>query len=174
MTLDFVRTEPGDDPIIIEGYFAAPPARVFQAWTDPDMVMKWFGPAPHSLHSATIDLRQGGLWRFLESSNEDTSVGFEGEYLVIESNQRLVFTWSHVIAHATGEREATPYSQVEVVFTAQGCGTEVRLVHSAVHSEDARRGFSGGWAFAFNTMSALFSDSEGVWSHGIKTGGDSS
>ena len=171
MTLEFVRTEPGADPIIVEGYFAATPARVFQAWTDPDIVMKWFGRAPNSLHSATIDLRQGGAWRFLKSSDVEKSVGFEGEYIDIEPGQRLVFTWSHVIAYASGKREATPYSQVEVIFTAKGTGTDVRLVHSAVHSEEARRGFGGGWEIAFNTMSALLSHSEGVSQFGIENRG---
>ena len=158
MTLDFVKTRPGDEPIVVEGYFAAAPARVFQAWTVPDEVLKWFGRAPNSLHSATINLRQGGTWQFLESKDEKTSIGFEGEYLKIELNERLVFTWSKVTAHAAGKRESTPFSRVEVTFTANGDGTDVRLVHSAIHSEDTRRGFAGGWEFAFGTMSALLSD----------------
>ena len=162
MTLAFLKTEPGDDPIIVEGYFAGPPARVFEAWTDPNIVMKWFGPAPDSLHSATIDLRPGGAWQFLKSKDEKKSVGFEGEYLVIEPGERLVFTWSAVTAHATGTRESTPHSQVEIIFTARGSGTFVRLVHSAVHSEETRRGFGGGWEFGFHALGALFSDSEGV------------
>ena len=159
MTFAFVRSEPGDDPIIVEGYFAATPARVFQAWTDPNIVMQWFGRVPNSLHSATIDLRQGGAWQFLESRNDEKSIGFEGEYLDIEPGERLVFTWSKVVAHASGERESTPHSQVEVIFTPKGEGTDVRLVHSAVHTEDTRKDFGGGWNFAFNTMSTLLSDS---------------
>lgn len=155
MRLEFVRSEPGNDPIIVEGYFAATPARVFQAWTDPNIVMKWFGRVPNSLHSATIDLRQGGAWQFLESKDEEKSVGFEGEYLDIEPGERLVFTWSKVIVHASGERESTPHSRVEVILTEMGSGTAVRLVHSAVHSEETRRGFGGGWECAFNTMSTL-------------------
>ena len=159
MTLEFVRSEPGEDPIIVEGYFAATPAAVFRAWTDPNIVMKWFGRAPNSLHSATIDLRPGGVWQFLESSDEERSVGFEGEYLAVEPDRHLAFTWSKVIARTTGERDATPISRVEVTFTAQGNGTAVRLVHSAVHDDDTRRGFGGGWSFAFNTMRALLSKS---------------
>ena len=155
--MEFVRTEPGDDPIIVESYFAASPARVFRAWTDPKIVMKWFGRVPNSLHAATIDLHEGGAWQFLESQDEEKSVGFEGEYLAIEPGKRLVFTWSQVLTHASGERESTPYSQVEVVFTPKGQGTEVRLVHSAVHSEEMRSGFGGGWESAFKTMRALLS-----------------
>ncbi len=171
MTLEFVKTEPGEDPIVVEGYFAAAPARIFQAWTIPDEVMKWFGPTPNSLQSASIDLRQGGAWQFLKSRDEEQSFGFEGEYLVIEPGERLVFTWSQFIAHATGERESTPYSQVEVTFTAKGNGTIVRLVHSAVHDEETRQGFGRGWAFAFNTMSTLLSNSEEASPLGIESGG---
>ncbi len=154
--MELVRTEPGEDPIVIEGYFAAAPAALFEAWTDPNIVMKWFGPAPNSLHSADIDLRHGGNWRFLKSRDDEKSVGFEGEYLVIEPGARLIFTWSQVVAYVNGEREATPPSRVEVVFTAQGSGTHLRLVHSAVKDEETRRGFGGGWAFAFNALSVLF------------------
>ena len=39
-----------------------------------------------------LDLRQGGAWQFLESADDVKSIGFEGEYLVIESDERLVFT----------------------------------------------------------------------------------
>lgn len=161
MTWQFVKSQPGHDPIIVESYFAATPDKVFRAWTDPDMVRRWFGPAPNSLQSATIDLRPGGVWRFLESSNENGSVGFEGEYLTIETNQRLVFTWSKFMTRADEQVEpdfqATPRSHVEVLFTPTGSGTSIRLVHSAVHDEDTRRGFGGGWDRALGTMSALFS-----------------
>jgi len=153
--MDFVKSQPGTDPIVVEGYFAASPARVFEAWTDPDIVMKWFGPAPNTLHSATIDLRLGGEWRFLKSKDDAKSVGFEGQYLEIEPGEKLVFSWAHVISYANGEREATPYSRVEVVFTAKGSGTHVRLVHSAVRAEDARRSIGGGWDGAFGNLTDL-------------------
>ncbi len=158
--MEFVQSVPGDDPIVVEGYFAASPARVFRAWTDPDIVMKWFGQAPNSLHSATIDLRPGGAWRFLKSDDGGKSVGFEGQYRDIQPGERLVFSWAHVVAHANGEREATPYSQVEVSFTPRGSGTFVRLVHSAVRSEDARRGIGGGWEAAFRHLTDGFAAEE--------------
>lgn len=162
MTLEFVRTEPGEDPIIVEGYFAAAPARVFQAWTDPDMVMKWFGYAPNSLQGARIDLRPGGAWQFLKSNDAEKSVGFEGEYLEIDPGKRLRFTWSYFVEHANGEREATPASQVEVHFTANGSGTDIRLVHGAIQDEGTRQGFAGGWDAAFGTLNTILSTPESV------------
>lgn len=162
MTLEFVRTEPGEDPIIVEGYFAATPATVFRAWTDPNIVMKWFGYAPNSLQGASIDLRPGGAWQFLKSSDDEKSVGFEGEYIEIDPDKRLRFTWSYFVEHANGEREASPRSQVEVNFIANGSGTEIRLVHGAIQDEGTRQGFAGGWNAAFNTLNTILSNPERV------------
>lgn len=150
-----LTTKPGADPIIVEGFFAASPERVFQAWTDPNIVMKWFGRAPNSLFSATIDLRPGGAWQFIESKDDRKSVGFEGEYLEIEPCKHLVFTWMKVIAQVDGTREATPVSQVDVAFEANGSGTNVRVVHSGVHNDYTRTAFGSGWEFGLNTMDEL-------------------
>lgn len=156
MTLQFVKTEIGADPIIVEGYFSASPEDVFRAWTDPDIVMKWFGAKPDTLHSAEIDLRPGGRWRFLESVDAENAVGFEGEYLAIEPGRRLVFTWSRFVVRDSGERDATPKSRVEIVLTPRGRGTDIRIVHSAIFDEPTRRGFAGGWEQGMMNLSVMF------------------
>ncbi len=156
MNLDYVRSAPGQDPIVVEGYFAASPAMVYKAWTDPNIVVKWFGMAPNSLHSAEIDLRVGGAWRFLKSKEGAKSVGFEGSYLEIIPDRRLVYSWAHLQTHEDGSRELSEYSQVEVNFKPKGKGTAVRLVHSAIREEDMRLGVGGGWNSAFTHMTALF------------------
>lgn len=153
--MDFTKSQPGAEPIVVEGWFAAAPARVFAAWTDPDSVMKWFGQTPNSLHSASIDLKVGGTWRFTVRQNEDGSESLEGEYQEIEPDEKLVFSWVHVVAHADGAREETPASRVEVTFSPQGKGTFVRLVHSAVRAEDARQNIGGGWNASFQTLTDM-------------------
>ncbi len=158
MPFSFVKTEPGADPIVVEGFFAASPQAVFHAWTEPSKIMKWFGKSPNSLFSATVDLRPGGIWQFLHSKTDQQSVGFEGTYLEIETNQRLVYSWSHVITHANGEKQTTPLSTVEVTFSAKGAGTDIRLVHSAIKSDDARRGVGGGWDAAFHHLAELIKE----------------
>lgn len=159
--MEFVKSVPGDDPIVVEGYFNASPERVFDAWTDPDIVMKWFGQAPNSLHSASIDLRPGGKWRFVKSSDPEKASGFEGRYQEIRPGEKLVFSWAQVVTYANGHRDATPESRVEVDFIAQGDGTLVKLLHSAIQNPDARRGVGGGWGAAFTHQTALFNASAG-------------
>lgn len=160
--MNFVTSIPGDDPLVVEGYFAAPPAKVFKAWTDPAIVVKWFHE-PNSLHSASIDLRPGGAWRFELSRDADKSVGFEGLYEEIRRDERLVFSWAQVVVHSDGNRDETPTSRIEVTFTAQGEGTAIRLVHSAISTEQARRFISGGWESSFGSLAgALLETEDGV------------
>lgn len=152
------RTGIGSEPVVVECYFAAPPAKVFQAWTDPKRIVKWFGPAPNSLLSATIDLRPGGSWRFLTSKDAAKSVGYEGEYLDVQPGTRLVFTWSRVVIHANGEREATLHAEIEVNFTAKGGGTDLRLVHTVKQPEDLSPSIGDNWRRTFTTLAALFAE----------------
>ncbi len=153
--LEFVKTEPDADPILVSCFFAATPATVFQAWTDPKIIMKWFGPRPNTLVSAEVDLRVGGQYRFVKSRDDEKSTGFEGEYVVIETNERLVFTWAQFASYADGHEEITPHSNVEIDFVATEGGTDLRLSHAALHTDSARKDFAGGWERAFGNLVPL-------------------
>lgn len=155
---EFVKTTPDDEMIVVEGYFAVTPAQMFEAWTNPEIIKKWFGRKANSLHSAEVDLRIGGAWRFLKSSDEKKSVGFEGEYLEIEPGRRLVFSWSKSVTFVDGVRDLSPASRVEVIFSPKGKGTDVVLHHSSIQTDEDRAGFSGGWNIAFSSLAQLFSD----------------
>ena len=160
MSADTDAGENGRTPIVVDCYVPAVPDLVFEAWTDPDIVMKWFGHAPNSLHSAVVDLRPGGTWRFLVSQDRAKSVGFEGEYIDVRPGERLVFTWSRVIDHADGTHEAMLHAEIEVHFTARGDGTDVRVIHTVKRPEDPREGIGDNWVRAFVGLVALFGGPE--------------
>ena len=155
--LDYVKSPPGADPIIVEGIFPASPADVFAAWTDPDIVKQWFGPVPGSLHAAEIDLRVGGAWRFVKSEDQDGAFGFEGVYLAIKPPTGLRFTWRQFKTHPDGTHETSADSQVDLTFDARDTGTFLRVVHSNIESEAIRKGFAGGWGMGFENLAALLS-----------------
>jgi uncharacterized protein YndB with AHSA1/START domain len=72
----------------------APPADVFQAWTDPDH-LDWFYNDEQPLPDEPIelDLRVGGVWRQQMVIDENTSYATGGVYREIVPNERLVFSW---------------------------------------------------------------------------------
>lgn len=118
--------------------------------------MKWFGPQPRSLLSADINLQVGGTWRFVMRKDDDGSMGFEGEYLVIDRDNRLVMKWSKFTEPSSGPREASPQSQVDITLSSKGAGTNIRIVHSAIADKDTRIGFTGGWEHGLENLRDLF------------------
>lgn len=147
--MNYLQTAPGEDPIIVEGFFPVSPSVMFKAWTDPDRVMKWFGRAPNTLVSAHIELKQGGEWRFCVASDDEHTSVLQGEYQEIVEDEKLAFSWRHVVTQANGESEETMTSNVEVTFSSKGNGTWVHLIHTGIAVEDARKGVGGGWNNSF-------------------------
>lgn len=153
--MKFLQTEPGAEPVIVEGAFAAPAERVFRAWTEPDEIIKWFGKAPHSLVRAEIDLTVGGRWRFVLEDSESMHSSLEGEYVSIVENSLLVFTWAHVTTAGDGTHEVTPESKVTVRFVPDGKATRLHLTHETIRREEGRLGVGRGWNASFASLEAL-------------------
>lgn len=159
--MEFIKSEPGVDPIVVEASVDASPADVFRAWTDPKVVKRWFGAAPDTLISATIDLRVGGQWCFLEHQSGVESSGFTGEYVTIERERRLVFTWVKFATSATGERTSTLPSRVEITLLVNGAGTDIQIIHSGIIDDEMRRGFALGWNRGISGMLLILTDLSG-------------
>ena len=159
---EFLKSEPGRDPIIIEGLFRAAPERVFKAFTDPSDVSSWFIPTDSGPEEVEIDLKVGGRWCFVIDRSDERQIHFEGEYLVIDPPSRLEFSWRHVKEFANGTRETTDTSKVAITFTASGKATEVSLCHEAIKSEDARHGVGGGWNGCFERLRDFVGELEHV------------
>ena len=83
---------PGDREILITRKFDAPAALVFEAWTTPELVKRWWGFGNSEWLVCDIDLREGGGWRYVTREEGGMEVGFHGEYREIEAPHRLVYT----------------------------------------------------------------------------------
>jgi uncharacterized protein YndB with AHSA1/START domain len=72
----------------------APPATVFEAWTDPDH-LDWFynDSQPKPTEPMELDLRVGGVWRLQMIIDESTQYATGGVYREITPNEKLVFSW---------------------------------------------------------------------------------
>lgn len=85
-------TLPSDDQILIVREFDAPRQLVFRAFTAPELVKRWWGGRRGQVHTAEIDLRVGGRWRYAMTANEGMEVAFNGEYREIVPDERIVST----------------------------------------------------------------------------------
>ena len=86
-------TLPTDEQILITREFDAPRHLVFKAWTTPDLVRRWWSGEYGDMTVAEIDLRVGGMWRYVMVTNDGGfEVGFHGEFREIVPNERIVST----------------------------------------------------------------------------------
>ncbi|MBI5283566.1 MAG: SRPBCC domain-containing protein [Chloroflexi bacterium] len=82
---------PADRSIIITRVFDAPRALVFRAWTDPDQVVQWWGPDGFTTTTHEIDVRPGGVWRFIMHGPDGVDYENKIVYLEIVEPERLVY-----------------------------------------------------------------------------------
>jgi uncharacterized protein YndB with AHSA1/START domain/predicted enzyme related to lactoylglutathione lyase len=113
------------------------PAKVFAAWTDPQKMMRWIGPANVTRCEVRNDLREGGRYDIkVHADNEEHNVG--GVYREIVPDEKLVFTWAW---YSTPERE----SLVTVTIKPDGDGSLMTLHHEQFFDEAARDRHNQGW-----------------------------
>jgi uncharacterized protein YndB with AHSA1/START domain len=87
-----VVTLPQDTQILITRAFDAPRHLVWRAYTEPDLVKRWWSGERGEVTSVEIDLRVGGRWRYVMVANEGFEVAFHGTYREIVPDERLVST----------------------------------------------------------------------------------
>jgi uncharacterized protein YndB with AHSA1/START domain len=83
-----------DRELVIRRTFNAPPHIVFEAWTKPELLKRWWAPKSTgmSLLSCEADVRAGGKYRFAFGQNGSESMAFFGRYIEVIPHARLVWT----------------------------------------------------------------------------------
>jgi uncharacterized protein YndB with AHSA1/START domain len=87
-----VVTVPTDTQIRITRQFDAPKHLVYRAYTEPDLIKRWWSGKRGEVTSVEMDLRVGGAWRYVMVANEGFEVAFHGEFREIVPNERIVTT----------------------------------------------------------------------------------
>jgi uncharacterized protein YndB with AHSA1/START domain len=112
--------------LVVERVFNAPRELVFKAFTEPERLARWFGPAGWTLPVCTVDLRVGGIWHYcMRGPNGEESWG-RAVYREITPPTRLVY--ADAFSDATGTvDERLPQTVVTIDFLAEDGKT--RLVN---------------------------------------------
>jgi uncharacterized protein YndB with AHSA1/START domain/DNA-binding transcriptional ArsR family regulator len=128
----------------LERTFDAPREAVFEAWTSPEVMRRWWAAGPDwDTPLAEVDLRPGGRIRVSMSDPGGGDVyTFSGEYLEVSPPERLVFssTWEGPNPGAGGRT-----TTVTVEFQDEGDRTRVILTHAGLPSDESRQSHAGGW-----------------------------
>jgi uncharacterized protein YndB with AHSA1/START domain len=141
----------------MERTFAATPEEVFDAWTNPVVLERWWATTPKGTSpGCDVDLRVGGRYtlRMLGDDGELHMVG--GEYREVTRPRRLVFTWCW---QGEGGPHPGHVSLVAIDFHSDGERTTVVLEHSGLASPESRKGHGEGWNACFDGLARRVFDS---------------
>jgi uncharacterized protein YndB with AHSA1/START domain len=148
--------------IYISRIFRAPRQRVFDAWTRPEMMLKWRGPEGWETLEAESDLRVGGKHRVVvrgtpRPRSEDEKFGVDwkpvevtgashGVYLDVDPISLVRFTW--IADWAPGEESVITVR----LSDAEGGGTLMDFTHDKFLTTQSAQGHNQGWNSAFNKL----------------------
>jgi uncharacterized protein YndB with AHSA1/START domain len=134
-------TQQQTDTLQLQRTFAAPPERVWEAWTSAEAMSRWFRPADdYACTVHALDVRPGGRYR-LELTHAPKGVRHivSGTYEAVEPPRRLAFTWRWE------DNPTMPDTLVTIELRPLGGGTELTLTHTRLAEEKLREDHRHGW-----------------------------
>ena len=79
--------------LVFERTFDAPRELVWKAFTDPELIPRWWGPHGTTTTVAEMDVRPGGSWRYISRAPDRDDVAFYGKYLEVEPPRQFKWTF---------------------------------------------------------------------------------
>jgi len=121
----------------------APRPLVFQAWSEPRHLVRWWGPHNFTLPFCLVDFREGGAYKFCMRAPDGTDHWVWGVYREIVEPSRLVFSWNRTPA----SEPVNPWAVtlVSVTFAEEGTLTRLTLLQARFQNEEDCVDHRGGW-----------------------------
>lgn len=157
-----------DTDFTISRIFNAPRQRVWDAWTRPEMLGRWFGPKGSTTTVLRSELRPGGMMHFRLDAPGGGRMWARFVYREIEAPSRLV--WVHSFADEQGQLAPTPFGGSwpmeilsTVLFEDAGKATKVTLHWTPISPTaeelrtfaETRPSMNGGWGGSFEQLDQL-------------------
>ncbi|PTY02136.1 polyketide cyclase [Opitutaceae bacterium EW11] len=151
------ETSPRD--LVISRVLRASRKRLFEAWTNPELLKQWFAPKPFSTPVADLDVRPGGSSLIVMRDPQGNDFPNRGVFLEVVPNERLVFTDAYTEAWLPSEK---PFMTVILTFEDAGEGKTrytARVQHWTIADRDTheKMGFYPGWNQCIDQLEALAS-----------------
>ncbi len=145
-----------DRELVLSRLVDASRDKLYRAWTDPELLKRWFAPLPYTTILAKLDVRVGGAMMVVMCSPDGQELPSPGVYLEVVENRRLVFTDAYTEAWVPSPK---PFMTVILTFEDEGDKTRylARVRHWTVEDREAHEamGFHQGWGQCADQLAAL-------------------
>jgi len=142
-----------DDRVLsISRIIRTSPEELFDAWTDPRLLLQWWGPEGTTIPDYTFDVRVGGAWRTTMTNAAGDGQACSGVYTILERPRRIAMTWGWLRPDGTRGHETV----ITVTFEKAEGGTLMTLNQKAFQSAEQTVLHGEGWTSTFNKLVRLF------------------
>lgn len=154
-------TLPTDEQILITREFDAPRNLVYEAWTTPELIVRWWSGRRGQMTLAEVDLRVGGRWRYAMRRNDGQEIAFHGEFREIAPNARILTT---EVFEMPGTPEPADSEAVlnTVTFSEHGGRTRLEILvqtpSKMVRDLIVGSGMEGGMQEQMDTLEGLLTE----------------
>lgn len=136
-----------DRDLVLNRVLNVPREKIFQAWTNPELMKQWFVPKPWSIARVETDVRAGGTSLIVMRDPEGNEYPNKGVYLEVVKNEKIVFTDAYTEAWLPSEK---PFFTGIVLLEDAGDGkTNYTAIARHWNMEDRatheKMGFHEGW-----------------------------
>ncbi len=158
------------DEFLLQRLIDAPPAVVFDAWTDPKQLAQWWGPRIMKTPVCIIDLRIGGAYRVVMRAPDGTDYPMTGVYREIERPRRLVMTmdcaehppaWHDMVRPNRAPGDDNPAGIMLGTFTFEQQGDKtlltirMRMASAVIRDSMVKMGMNEGWSESLERLAEL-------------------
>jgi uncharacterized protein YndB with AHSA1/START domain len=130
MTKLKLTAEPGKHDILMSREFDARRELVFRAYTDPALVARWWGTNDATTTVDVMEVKKGGIWRYIQRDADGNEYAFNGVYHDIAAPERLVYTF---------EFEGMPGHVLLETITFEAHGDKTTMTDQAIYQSVADR-----------------------------------
>ena len=144
-----------DTDLVLERTLDAPVDLVWQAYTDPEHLKRWFAPRPYQITECELDLKPGGIFRIRMVGPDGFDTGHGTPGCVIEVVEGSRFVWTSALGpgyrpNVAGEGcESFPFTAIVTMADAGNGKTHYKAVALHKDAKDKetheKMGFHDGW-----------------------------
>jgi uncharacterized protein YndB with AHSA1/START domain len=145
-----------ENELVLTRLIDAPREKLYQAWTDPELLKQWFAPLPYTTPHVETDVHPGGASLIVMRGPDGPDMPNRGVYLEVVPNEKLVFTDAYTEAWVPSEK---PFMTVTLTFEDEGGKTRytARVRHWTKEDTETheKMGFHVGWGICADQLTAL-------------------
>lgn len=136
-----------ENTVVVKKFISAGRDEVFEAFTNADIMSKWFFPGEDMSAEVTNNLELGGSYTLRMLAKNGDVYTHVGEYKEITPPEKLVFTWNSDFVQNT---------VVTVTFAESDSGTEVTVSHDLLPNDEMRQDHRKGWMGCLSRLESIF------------------